>query len=133
MKVLLDSDYLFGLFVTGDPNHEKAKKLHGYLFKNNVQLQALNCVIQETATVLSNKISHKDAKAFLESYQDYIDYIILLDENLESLAWGRFQKQTKSHTSFVDCANLATYYEYKLDKIVSFDKFYPKEVLLLLK
>ena len=41
---------------------------------------------------------------------------------------GRFLKQTKKGCSFIDCANLAVIERYKLDGILTFDEFYPKEL-----
>ena len=48
------------------------------------------------------------------------------EEELDREAWKILKGQTKKGTFFIDCANLAALELYKLDKIASFDTFYPK-------
>ena len=54
----------------------------------------------------------------------------LIDEDLETMTWKIFKRQTKKGTSFVDCANMAVIEKYKLDGIITFDEFYPKEMMV---
>ena len=70
----------------------------------------------------------KYAKNFYSSVFRMASEKIIMDEELENESWKIFLSQTKKGTSFVDCANLAVVEKYKLDGILSFDKFYPKDV-----
>ena len=128
MKILLDSDGLFGLYVPSDPHHEKAKHLALFLRAQMVELYVTNVVIWETATVLSYKIGQELAIQFVRSFPSLGAHMVVLDESLESRGWEVFLRQTKKGTSFVDCANVAVIEELKLDGILSFDEFYPKEL-----
>ena len=128
MKYLLDSDFLFGLAVENDPHHKTSKRLYSNFKRGNVELLVLNLVVQETATVISKKRSQEESIKFLDLFRDLPVQLILLDLELEKNSWKIFEKQTKKGTSFIDCANLATLEKYKLDGILSFDEFYPKEV-----
>lgn len=130
MKILLDSDFLFGLFVLHDPHHSKVTKLINGWHEKNYRLYALNLAIQETATVISHKANQQSAVKFVNNSSSVLDTIIIAHEKIESRAWKIFLKQSKKGTSFVDCANLSTLEEYNFDHIASFDKFYPKKLLL---
>ena len=128
MKLLIDSDFLFGLFVLHDPHHDKTNKIFKKLIEKKEDLVALNIVVQETATVLSKKAGQAASLDFLERFVHLPLKILVMDESLESDAWEVFKKHTKKGTSFVDCANLAALEKYKFDGILSFDEFYQKKV-----
>lgn len=122
----MDTSALFGLFVPGDSHHDKAKKIFSDLQKK-AEFWVLNLVIQETATVLSYKVDHKISLLFLEKFSSLGLVCMPIDESLEKEAWRIFKDQTKKGTSFIDCANLAAIEVYRLDGILSFDSFYPKQ------
>ncbi|OGM24555.1 hypothetical protein A3D00_00780 [Candidatus Woesebacteria bacterium RIFCSPHIGHO2_02_FULL_38_9] len=127
MKFLLDSDFLIALYKPDDSNHKKSKELFKKI--QGDELAALNIVFQESTTVVSKKMGMTHAKKFYDSINRIIEIKINMNEELEQQSWRMFLKQTKKGTSFVDCANLATTKIYGIDKIASFDKFYPKEQL----
>jgi predicted nucleic acid-binding protein len=131
MKLLVDSDFLFALFQPDDSNNDKARSL--LLKYEKEDLCAINLVVQESTTLVSKRMNMKYAKSFYESICNMIPEIIMLNENLEKDAWKIFLSQNKKGTSFVDCANLATYQKLKLDGILSFDDFYPKDKLVSTK
>jgi len=128
MKLLADSDFLFGLFVNVDAHHCESISLLKKITNNKDKIIVLNLVIQETATVISNKRSQSEAVLFLDGIFKMPVEILKVGEDDENSGWQMFRKQTKKGTSFVDCANLAVTQKYKLDGILSFDKFYPKNI-----
>jgi len=65
MKYLIDSDFLFGLFVAHDPHHEKTASLLKSLINKGDEFVVSNLVVQEAATVLSRKASQNMAIFFL--------------------------------------------------------------------
>lgn len=130
MKILIDTDALFGLFIPRDAHHLAAKKLLEACKNRCDDLLVFNIVIQETATVISYKQGQQVSKKFVAEVDQLNATQILLDEGLEEHAWKIFMSQSKKGTSFVDSANLAAMRYYHLDKIFSFDRFYPKELLL---
>ena len=127
MNTLIDSDCLIAAFIQNDSNHNKAVDL---MLKETERgsIYSLNLVIQESATVLSHKIGMEAAVLFIKKLQSLNLEIIDLDSSIEKEAWEIFLKQTKKGTSFIDCANLATANKYKLEKILSFDRFYKKHL-----
>ena len=119
----MDSDFLVALYKPDDTNHLKStgiyKKIeHGYEFF------ALNIVFQEATTVISKRMDMQHARNFYESINKIILKKAYLDTKLEEKSWQIFLRQTRRGTSFVDCANLAALDYYKLDGILSFDRFY---------
>lgn len=129
MKILADSDFLVALYKPDDSNHVKAKRIFKSI-ENDTTLFSLNLVFQESTTVISKKMGMVHAKNFFELINHLVKSRIDLNQKLEQKAWQIFIKQTKKGTSFVDCANLAVLKEFELDKIASFDKAYPKNLLL---
>ncbi len=129
-KIALDSNVLVALYKFDDSTHQKAKEITKRLHDQGDIFMVLNLVAQETATVISMKIGQKAAKDFYLKRDGVIDQEIALDDDLEKLSWNIFLKQAKKGTSFIDCANLTFIEKYQLDGIVSFDKFYPKKLLV---
>lgn len=126
MKYLLDSDFLYALYKPDDSNNDRSKKL--FLKTQGHELIVTNLVLQESTTLVARRIDMKNAKIFYESVSKIANKQITLSQDVEKNAWKLFLKQTKKGTSFIDCANLAVVQKYKLDGILSFDEFYPKEV-----
>lgn len=124
MKVLLDSDALFALYAASDVHHDRAKEILEKLLEEKGELLVTNLVVQETGTVISHRFGQKQAKDFLNRFNKINIKQIFVDEKLTARAWRIFKSQGKKGTSFVDCANLATSRELKIQKIFSFDKFY---------
>lgn len=129
-KVLVDSDAFVSIRFSDQSTHLQAIKLLHKLQKNHVQLFCLNLCLYETATVISRKYSQEKAIDFFTDLKVSSPNIIHLSSEIEVLAWNTFIQQTKKGTSFIDCANLAALNYYRLDKIFSFDQFYPKKVRL---
>lgn len=123
MKYLVDSDFLISFSNPDDSNHLKSHDIFKKL-KENTELVALNLVFQESTTVVSKRFGMSMAKNFYEMICKFINTKINIDEEIEKKAWKLFLNQTKKGTSFIDCANQATFEKLKLDGILSFDEFY---------
>lgn len=130
MKILFDSDVLIALRFPAQSTHAYAKKVFKKISKQNNDFYCLNLCFHEVATVISHKYSQTQAKQFYREIQKNPPNIIFLDKDIEKAAWKIFLQQKRKNISFVDCANLATVKLYKLDKIFSFDKFYPNLIRL---
>lgn len=129
-KIVLDSNVLVALYKLDDSTHQQAKEITRRLHEQGDAFVVLNLIVQESATVISMKVGQEEAKDFYQKRDRVIDREIALDDILEAQAWKIFLRQLKKGTSFIDCANLAFIEKYKLDGILSFDKFYPKKLLI---
>jgi predicted nucleic acid-binding protein len=127
-KVIIDSDFWFSYFFEDQSTHIKAKEIVSTIV--NDELFILNLVLQELATVISRKKSQEKAVFVIDTIEKFKLQVIRLSEEDESQIWRMFKSFSKQNISFIDCANL--YYAQKMNsKIASFDKFYPKESLLI--
>lgn len=129
-KIVLDSNILVALYRLDDSTHQQAKEITRRLHEQGDTFVVLNLIVQESATVISMKVGQEEAKDFYQKRDRVIDQEIVLDDVLEGQAWRIFLRQLKKGTSFIDCANLAFIEKYKMDGILSFDKFYPKKLLI---
>lgn len=129
-KALIDANVLVGLYRSDDSAHRAAIEMVSEIKRGETKIVILNLVMHEIATVLSMRVGMDLARKFLKDYKNIVDMEIFMDEDLEKQAWEIFTQQKKRGTSFVDCANLAVIQKYKLDGILTFDEFYPKELRL---
>lgn len=129
-KVIIDSNVLVAVFLMKDSLHSRATLLVSELKRQGAVFYAINLVVQESATVLSMRKDMASVRTFYAGVYDFIDRMVPFDESVEKESWKVFLSQAKKGTSFVDCAILASARHYKIDKIVSFDRFYPKDLLL---
>lgn len=129
MKLLIDSDFLVGLFRDKDPHHVRTTQIMAERHGRD-ELVVSNLVLQETATVLSHRTGMPAVRLFWDKTPNLGLTVIYIEKDLEEEAWKIFLSQTKKGCSFVDCANLAVVEKYKLDGILAFDEFYPKGLRL---
>lgn len=127
IKVVLDSDFLIALFLGDQPNHYKAQQIFESI--KSGQLYVINLVHYELATVISYKFSHHLAVQVLNDMNNLPIKFVEIDRSMEDDIWSEFFQHKKKRVSFVDCANLVIAQKGKM-KIASFDKFYPKEILI---
>jgi predicted nucleic acid-binding protein len=121
MKILVDTDFLIALIKIDDKNHLKAIDKVQKIKEATVFITPFT--IPETVTVLSYKVSHTAAKNFLKVARNKFSELPLNEEIIAS-ADKIFLSQNKKGTSWIDCLNVALIKYYKLDGILSFDKFY---------
>ncbi len=74
---------------------------------------------------MSYKVSQKAAKKFLKTAREKL-VELPLNEEIMVLADKIFLAQNKKGISWIDCLNVAVIKFYKLEGILSFDKFYSK-------
>lgn len=124
MKALADADFLVALAKEDDSNHKKVLVKLAEL--ENVIVFITPFAIPEAATVLSYKVSQNAAKTFLVSLRQK-NFIELPMEKMVSEEADRiFLSRKEKGISWIDCFNVASVKSYKLDGILSFDKFYKK-------
>ena len=129
--LLLDSDVLVGLFYTKDPHYSVVTTSFEKVDQLNLILAVSNFVVAEVATVLSHRSGQELANDFLDSIEGF--EVIYLTKNLYQDSLGIFKQQTKKGTSFVDCTNLVLMQTGIFQYLWSFDKFYSRNNVLLLK
>lgn len=133
--ILVDADALVALAKIDDSNHKKALNISRKFQKTGVMWYVSPFTIAEAATVISYKVSHKEAKRFLTEVRNLgLGTLSLKEENLK-LADKWFLKQDKKGTSYFDCYNMALLERYNktLSGIFSFDKIYKRNKFKLIE
>ncbi|MEK7459783.1 MAG: hypothetical protein AAB636_01825 [Patescibacteria group bacterium] len=126
MRILVDADFLIALAKSDDSNHKKALIL-AENFKGSFFFTT-QFTLPESATVLSYKVSHKDAVSFLLRSRKLSLVELPFDDKLRDATDLLFYSQKKKGTSWIDCLNIVSVKTYNLDGILSFDKFYKKHI-----
>lgn len=133
--VFVDSDAFVALTKKDDSNHEKAIDIFQKLQDRKITFITSNYVFSEVVTILSQRVDHKTAIAFIESVksEENIFMIERVDSQIEERAIGIFIEQASKNVSFVDCTNIALIRQKHLDSIFSFDKIYKKNSIQVIE
>lgn len=125
--ILCDADFFVAFLIYEDINHEKAKKI--FTDYQDYEFVYSNLTKYELMTVLSRKLEQKLAVQVLNLFQDIFVNEFNFDTSLEAKIINFYKKSQNKNQSFFDIACLiqAKTFDYK---IASFDKFYPKEILI---
>lgn len=126
-NLLLDSDFLYGLFVENDPHHQNCQNLLPKI--SDYRLIISNLVMYEFITLISRRVGQKEALSILSQIENLDILKIVVDEEIHKEILAQFKTHTKKNISAVDCSNLTLAQKYKA-KIASFDQFYPPEILI---
>ncbi|MBI2326721.1 PIN domain-containing protein [Candidatus Curtissbacteria bacterium] len=128
LNILLDTDALVALTKKTDSNRQKAISIYKSLKENGVQFFLSPYTTAETVTVLSYRLSHKEAKKFLQEARKTSLPVLSLEDDTPDLADQWFFKQNKKGTSYFDCYNMALLERYgkQLNAIFSFDSVYKR-------
>ena len=123
--LLCDTDFLISLQLATESTHQEAMEI----YENNDEFVVLNITFWEVATVLSRKLTQDQAVATLERLQEDFPNIIDFQSKDEQETFKMFKSFVKKNISFFDCACLIVAQKHGY-KIASFDKFYPREILI---
>jgi predicted nucleic acid-binding protein len=131
MKIIVDTDAFISLLITDDANHKAVSRL---FFENKNSLLYVSPVtVGEAVTVVSNRISQKMAKIVLTKIRETSPIELEVNIPIASTTDEIFLKQNNKHTSWFDCLNVALYRYYHMEAIFSFDLFYKKMGLKILR
>ncbi len=128
-NILVDADVLVAIAKKDDSNHTKALAISKDLQEKGAQWYVSPFTVAETVTVLSYKVSQREAKAALKEIRKLDNFLPLsLKENEINIADKWFLKQEKKGTSYFDCYNMALLEKHNkfLSGIFSFDSVYAR-------
>lgn len=127
-SVICDTDFLISLHVTNESAHKKAVQIFDRI-SEETNFIISNITKYEVATVLSRKFPHSYAVEILEAINQNFAYELWFEQDWQAETFKIYSNQTKKNISFFDCSCLFLAKKFKW-KIASFDKFYPKEILV---
>jgi len=135
MKVLIDTSFIYGLFIQKSPNHENAHQILTKILeqgKNEIFL-TINYVVQETYAVFCNRIHDSTYLNTLDEffYGNNCFFEILYlgadktkDQEIIKIMKENLNKNPKKALSFVDASIIHIGKEISADAILSFDKHF---------
>jgi predicted nucleic acid-binding protein len=126
-KILCDTDFFIALLIQEDSNNEKATAIINE-FSDHIFTYS-NLTKYELVTVLSRKLPQKIAIQALEIFEETFEDRFDFDVTLEDKVLDFYKKSLNKNISFFDVACIVQAQNYHW-KITSFDKFYPKEIIV---
>ena len=128
LTVFVDADAFVALAREDDTNHTLALAVLARFTTQPTTLITSNYVFAECVTVISQRIDHAAALAFINTIKTPQSVFTMhrITEELEDAALRLFSEQTSKNVSFVDCTNMAIVTQRRIDYIFSFDQVYRK-------
>jgi len=131
-RIFIDASAFVSLNVPFDSDHKRAIDLSSLIKNVGITLFTSNIVIYETASILSQKIGILYANEFLNDMENSTLVIILVDEEVESLAFEIFRERTSKNVSMFDCLHFAVMRMNGITTVFGFDKHFKKAGFKLL-
>jgi predicted nucleic acid-binding protein len=123
--VILDSDFVIGMYLNTDSNNEKALAI----YEKYQHFCITNINLYEIATVLSRLLPQNEAVTIVSNIMNDLSPIAIdFNRDWEVEIISIYNSFTKKNISFVDCTVLFLAQKHNY-KIASFDKFYSQELL----
>jgi len=127
MAVFNDSDFLFALYSSNDAHHARSLKLASlsekYSFTSYLSLN----VVQEVATLLSQRIGKDVSLQFLDSVHAANTTFIYPDEILINKAELIFRSIKSKNVSYADCISFTIMEQHNIQWVLSFDIHFKKQ------
>lgn len=130
-ELLADSDFFIALYKSDDTNHEAAVGMLKEIGEQGMDLALSILAYSEIATVLSQRIGKHTARNFMGDVALSGVHIMHITDFLCEKAKETFLRQRSKNVSFTDAGNIALAAAHGFDTIVSFDRDYKKNGLLL--
>lgn len=119
--IFVDASYYISLLKPTDSNHKNA--LASAKRYEDEKLMTSQAVLGEVATVGSQRYNREATVAFIEGILHEGTTTIILERlELVDRAWEIFKEVQKKDISWVDCYSWAIIEEYKIEKILTFDR-----------
>jgi len=126
--IIVDTDFIISFLFENQSTHKQAVKIYNK-YNDRSQFIVLDIITFEFATTISRLYDQNISKEATKNVIEMADIVIELDFKDKQTIWSEFNSYSKKGISYFDCANLVM--ARKLDcKIASFDKFYPKSILV---
>lgn len=127
MKVFVDANFFISLLKEDDINHQKAKTILKDYEKKSIIFHTSFYIIDETATILSMRLSKAAAVGFLHEIESS-DFLVTLPvtEFLREKTYQFFQGVKDKDISMIDCYSAVLMKEHGISTCLTFDKQFKK-------
>lgn len=122
--IFIDASAYIGILSPFDSNHEKARKISGFLTEDD--LITAHAILGEVLTVGSMRYNRQAAIDFVKEIFKSTTKIVSENDELRDKAFRIFQEIKDKDVSWVDCYSFAVIQHYKIEKVFSFDRDFKK-------
>ena len=127
MKAFIDSNFFIALSNKIDSTHKKALKILKKIQNSNIDFYTSYHIIDEVLTVLSQRLSKKEAIIFLLAIKESNFPIILdVDEGVREKSYKLFKKIKIKDISMIDCYSAILMKQNRIKKCFTFDNHFQK-------
>lgn len=120
--IFIDASFYIAVLNPQDKLHKRALTLSATILSEESQVITSYGVLGEVLTVGSMRYNRQAAIDFVTSVLNSEIKIILEDQKLLEAALAVFKKINDKDVGWVDCYSFAIIEEYKVEKVLSFDK-----------
>lgn len=131
-RIFIDTSSFVALQNKKDPSHNQAIKISKLLLKKKFELYTSSDIVGETITVLSKKLSKKEAHLFYEEYHKSDIKEIHINESIHQETRKFFLKLKSKNISFIDCSSVVAMKSKGIKNIFSFDQDFKKLGILMI-
>ena len=139
MKVLVDTSFIYALYVQKSPNFIEAQKILDYILKNGQTelFLTIDYVVQESYSVFCNRIHDVKYLETLDSFfygeSNFIQILYLEsnknnDQQIVDVVKQALQETPKRVLSFVDAALIFYAKQLNIEHIIAFDAHFDKDL-----
>ncbi len=122
MMIFVDTGAWYALVDSSDKNHKKSV---GFINDLKQPLITSNFVVDETLTLVKNKLGYDVAKGIGENlWKGKAAKIIRVSEEDEMYAWDIFLKYKDKNFSFTDCTSFAVMDRFSIKSAFTFDEHF---------
>ncbi len=122
MMIFADTGAWYALVDSSDKNHKKSV---GFINDLKHPLITSNFVVDETLTLVKNKLGYDVAKEIGEKlWSGKAAKIIRVSEEDETYAWALFLKYKDKDFSFTDCTSFAVMDRFSIKSAFTFDEHF---------
>lgn len=127
IRAFIDSNFFIALLKQNDECHQKAQRVLFAVKDNPIVFYTSYYIVDETATVLSMRISKGTANQFLQSLAD-TDFPILLEVNneLRLQSYKLFTTLDDKNISIIDCYSAVLMKMHDIKRCFTFDYHFKK-------
>ena len=132
--VVCDTDALIALTLETDPHHQKAINISHNLLRQGVSIIFPATVFPEAITTLKRAFNQSEkARLINTQYQQGVFEVEYIDQEIMGRASRIFDKTNSKQNTFFDAIVAATAEKLGTKEIFSFDNWYPKLGLKLVR
>ncbi|TSC55809.1 MAG: PilT domain-containing protein [Parcubacteria group bacterium Gr01-1014_18] len=127
MRIFVDTSFYIALLRQDDTQHKKATAILDKLDHTDAILYTSHFVIDETVTVLSMRVSKKEANKFLDTVlQKDFPMILDMDSALRKTSHDFFRSLKNKNISMIDCHSVILMNHKNIEYCLTFDDHFKK-------